>query len=433
MQDSVPLRVCLFGVPGAQFNHGVGALRQSAAAGLLSRRSDADLTVFDDGWGVRPASIVVEGTSHGYRLCGARNSRRIHRPESYRHMRLAAALRVLRNPGLRLLDRSDVVWDVSGGDSFSDLYGRQRFETVTLPKELAVDRGRPLVLLPQTYGPFADRALRDRARTVLARADSAWARDTDSFEALQALLGPDFDASKHRLGVDLAFGLEAVAPEERVVEGFRQATGRCVGQPLVGFNVSGLLLDDPVARERYGLQADYRVVVERVAQALLSDGAFLVLVPHVQGAPGANGPDSDDSATTRLFHSLGAAHPGRVWVAPVDLDASGRKWLIGHMDWFFGARMHATIAGLSSGVPTTALAYSGKFRGVFDTCGQADHVIDARSVSTAAAVEHILADWSAREPTRQALESQVPAVLAAGRRQMDEIVARSESPPSAPS
>src|SRR5688572_638038 len=118
MPRQTDLRISLFGSPGAALNLGVGALRESALVGLLERRPDADVTVFDDGWGVRRSEQLVGGVARGFQLCGVRNSRRIHKQESYAHMRLAARVG-FRNRGLSIVDDSSAVWDVSGGDSFA--------------------------------------------------------------------------------------------------------------------------------------------------------------------------------------------------------------------------------------------------------------------------------------------------------------------------
>lgn len=421
MEATTPLRVSLFGVPGAHLNLGVGALRESAVVGLLRRRPDADLTVFDDSWGVRRATTHVDGQPRDFMLCGARNSRRYHRPESYVNMRLSARLGGLRNRGVAVVDRSAAVWDVSGGDSFADLYGRRRFETTVVPKEIALSRGRALLLLPQTYGPFADPALRTRARSVVSRASAAWARDVDSFASMQQLLGSDFDPARHRLGVDLAFGLDPEPLHGDAGQRLADTLGRLRPRPLAGLNVSGLLLKEPDAVRRYSLAVDYRRLVTTVAERLLRDSdAALVLVPHVLGPPGST--DSDEDITAELHRHLEAEFPGRVVVAPRELGAAGRKWLIGQLEWFCGTRMHATIAALSSGVPAAGIAYSLKVRGVFDSCGQADQVVDARSTDTETAVEQVLESWRRRAAVRDRLAQSLPAVLSSAKQQMDEIV-----------
>lgn len=422
------LRISLFGAPGAHRNLGVGALRESALVGLLRRRPEVDAVVFDDGWGVRGAQTEVDGEIRAYRLCGVRHSRRVFRQESYAHMRAAARIG-LPNRGLSLVDGSTAIWDVSGGDSFADLYGERRFVTVTLPKELALARRRPLVLLPQTYGPFRDRRLRERARRALAGATAAWARDVDSFESLRELLGDDFDGARHHLGVDLAFGLPAVAPPGAARTALEEVIAEADGSPLVGLNVSGLLLNDPVAAERYGLRVDYRRVTERLARTLLDRGAVLVLVPHVLGRGET---DSDEEVSAHLAADLKRTWGRRVVVAPSELGAGERKWLVSRLDWFAGARMHATIAGLSSGVPTAALAYSGKVRGVFASCGQEDQVADCRSLSTDEALELLVASFDNRARTRPGLERGLVEVCRTAEEQMDRIIEISERPSGGP-
>jgi colanic acid/amylovoran biosynthesis protein len=423
-QNTPGLSVAMFGVPGASLNLGVGALRESAVVGLLSRQPDARLTVFDDGWGVRPAEVVVDGLVRPFEVCGVRNSRRVHKRESYLNMQLSALVGGAGNRGLQVVDQAAAVWDVSGGDSFSDIYGAQRFNTVTLPKELALRRRRPLLLLPQTYGPFKDRKVRERARRVITGSTQAWARDGDSFAALKDLLGPDFTPDRHRLGVDLAFGLVPAAPSSEIADQVDSDLAAFAGRPVVGLNVSGLLLNEAQAADKYGLALDYRRVVWDLADRLMNrSDAALVLVPHVLGSPGST--DSDDDVTNELFEHLGTAHPGRVLLAPRALGPGGRKWLIARLDWFTGARMHATIAALSSGVPTAPLAYSLKFKGVFDSCGQADQVVDARYLGTGDAIERLWASWEERDAVRRRLREGLPPVLVKARAQMDDIVATS--------
>ena len=208
--------VCLFGVAAGHRNLGVGALRAAAAAELLKREPACRITVFDEGWGQRPGRVLVAGRWVPVELCGVRNSRRLHRRESYLNMRLSAALGGLGNPGLARIDAADAVFDISGGDSFSDIYGEHRFRTVAWPKRLAVLRRRPLVLLPQTYGPFRSPRLRAEAAGLLRAAAMAWARDDDSYQAMLELLGDDADPARHRPGVDVAFALEPREPGEEV-------------------------------------------------------------------------------------------------------------------------------------------------------------------------------------------------------------------------
>ena len=65
------------------------------------------------------------------------------------------------------------------------------------------------------------------------------------------------------------------------------------------------------------------------------------------------------------------------------------KGYISAMDVLVAARMHATVGGVSSGVATIPVAYSRKFRGLFDNIGY-DYVLDVKLLDTNDAVNQTL-------------------------------------------
>lgn len=416
------MRACLFGAPGDTANLGVSALLESVLAGIVERRPDARVTVFDNGLGARRARLAVGDAVVDYDLLGARLSKRFHRPESMHQMRAAALLGGRLNTGTRAMVESDAVLDISGGDSFTDLYGAARWQAVEMPKRLALQLGRPLVLLPQTYGPYRDPGARRRAEHIVRSATVCWARDERSFATLRELAGDDLDPDRHRAGVDVAFGLPPRRPPGSLgttVEGWLADRS----SPLVGLNVSGLLFNDPGARARFGLADDYRAVIDGIVARLLAESdARIVLLPHVVVPEGAV--ESDLTASRAVAEAAAAAgHPDRVALAPVLRSPGETKWLISQFDWFCGTRMHATIAALSSGVPVSAIAYSGKVQGVFETCGQGDAVADARTLVAPDVVEVV---WRSFEDRKRAADGLAPAAAAVRERaaaQMDSIVA----------
>jgi polysaccharide pyruvyl transferase WcaK-like protein len=422
--DPGPFDLCFFGAAGDTGNHGVSALMHSTLAAVACLAPSTRVTVFDNGWGMRPARAEYAGGPFEYRLCGARLSRRFHRPESYFHMRLTRHIGGLGNPGMRALLASDAVWDISAGDSFADLYGKRHLRAMLAPKRLALACGIPLVLLPQTYGPYTRAASRRQVAAVLRACRLAWARDEDSLGVLRDLLGADFDPQRHRAGVDVAFGLEIRAPAQPLAEPVASWLDSRGGPPTVGLNVSGLLFNDPQARARFGLATDYRAALVLLAGELLrKTEARLLLVPHV--LPPSGSIESDLVACRALRESLAAGLRPRVEVLPAGLDASETKYIVSRLDWFSGARMHACIGALSSGIPTGGVAYSPKMRGVFATCGQSAHVADLRSLRTEELVAALWASWEARAEARATLASRLPAVIERARSQMRETLAAS--------
>lgn len=411
-------RLVLAGAPLDNDNRGVEALGTSVVTHLLASPSVERLSVLDDGWGVRADQPRSHRSTQVERI-GVRNSRRWHRRESWARIRVDQALGGLGNPLLDRLRRADALVDLSGGDSFTDLYGPRRLATICAPKEMAIRAGRPLVLLPQTFGPFQAGDGRRRAERIVRSAALAYSRDAWSHEQLLTLAGAGADTSRLREGVDVAFGLRPQEPDTAIVDRFVGLAG----EVIAGVNVSGLLRQESVGG-RFGLAGDYLGTMTGVVKALVAAGAVVVLVSHVHGRDPA---ENDAAALDAVEAALDPGERQRVRRLSPLLRAAELKWCIGRMDWFAGSRMHATIAALSSQVPAFGYAYSDKARGVFGTCGVADQVADAREVAGQPAVELALGSFAAREETRQTLRGRVPAVVGRAHGQLDEVLTAAAS------
>lgn len=397
-------------------NQGVSALCYSAVAGL-SKRGVRGVCVADHGRGRRVGNLA--GTPVD--LIGLTHTRRYWRSESLTTVRALAKRGGRFNSTVNAILSSDAVVDVSGGDSFTDLYGAHRFAAMVMTKQLALENGLPLILLPQTLGPFTSPAALRVATNILLRARAVWVRDQASLEFLRRTLGDAFDPARHRLGVDMAVALPAAmpqlaAPVMRMLDAHR-------GYPLAGLNVSGLLSYDPEgAQERFGLADRHDHQIDRVALSVLqSDPAMrLLLLPHVNRGPGH--PESDLDACQALVRRLPPEFASRVHVLEAPLNAMELKWVLARLDWFAGARMHATIGAFSSGTPTLGLGYSDKTAGVFEQCGIGRHVADLRTMDLAALDEAVTRSLARRDQMRLDLEASLPDLLAQAEVQMDEIV-----------
>jgi len=413
-------RIIVAGAAPDTGNLGVSALFESTLTGVARRIPDARLAVLDHGRGIRPGRIPSLPIPVDYECIGASLSRRLYRPDTWFRIRLAARLGGLGNAAARRFLGARAILDVSGGDSFTDLYGPWRFEAIVRPKQIALEHGVPLVLLPQTYGPFKDPAYAERAATFVRGAAMAWARDERSYAVLKELLGADFDPVRHRCGVDMAFLLVPREPTAAIPEPIAGWIAADSAVEVAGINVSGLIHHDPdKARDHYGFRADYRAVVDGLVQAILETAdTRVVLVPHVITPPGHY--ESDVEACRQVAERVG---DDRVAVLPDAYDQAEIKNIISRLDWFCGTRMHSTIAALSTGVPTAAIAYSPKTLGVFETCGQGRHVIDPRALETRAVLAGLIGSFTMRGSARASLAESLPAVLAGAEEQMDAVAA----------
>lgn len=408
-------RVALFGAAPDTPNMGVSALFFSTVSGIARFLNDVEFVVFDNGLGEREERLNLPSGKAVRLICfGARGGHRYHRAENLASMLFASRLGALGarlNEGIRLVDTCDAVVDASGGDSFSDIYGMARFNNVCRPKVIAVNRNKPLILLPQTYGPYSASKATAKAASATRGARMAWARDQNSYENLKNLLGERFDKNIHRCGVDMAFSLPATPAAELLDPSLQSWLANSAPDiPLVGFNVSGLIYNDPdSAIKRYGFKANYRQLVFAFIKMVLTEtSARVVLISHVMDQPGHY--ESDFGACAHLAEQLGERYSDRVAIAPACLNQSQAKWLISNMDWFCGTRMHSTIAGLSSGVPTAAISYSDKTKGVFDTCGQRAQVFDPRVLDDEGIVNGLWQAYLNRDRSRQSLALFLPDV-----------------------
>lgn len=310
-------------------------------------------------------------------------------------VRSLAKERVLGRLGMRSwLEGFDLVWDTRSGDSFSDIYGSHRHSVMSAVHEFAVQTGRRVAMAPQTIGPFTSMRARLLARRTLHRSALVFARDNVS-AAQAAALGRPVSA----VTSDLAF---AIAPPVDVA----------VHRDVI-LNVSGLLWQENPHVDMHA----YRQAVTTIVRTLLTRSRSIAILPHVLDS---HDRDNDAPAIEALDREFGT---DLEIVAPRDLDDA--RAIIAGSRVLVGARMHACLNALSTGVPAIAMAYSRKFGPLLGEIGWPHSVPLAEvGVDPAARVLDILSDPSLDEsaflsrargrasmsPIRSALESLRSAV-----------------------
>jgi colanic acid/amylovoran biosynthesis protein len=414
--DNKPKRILLLGATFGTDNMGVGALTAGALGALIHRDPDARICFLDYGVNSTVSETRVEGRAIRVPLINLRFSWKIFLPNNVAYLLVVSALlrfspRSLRdrivgnNRWLKAIYEADSALAVSGGDSFSDIYGMGRFFYVVLPQILLVMLGKNLSLLPQTIGPFKGRLPKHLARFVMHRAQTIYSRDVEGTHEARKLLGLRDGDPKVRFCYDLGFVVEPHKPE-RMDLGGMEHTART--RPVVGLNVSGLLLIGGYERNNaFGLNVDYRKLVGSIIDFLVEvKGADVLLVPHVFGTH----EESDTAAVNAIFKEFGSRHPGHLFRVQGTYNQNEIKHIIGLCDFFIGARMHACIAALSQSIPAIAIAYSRKFIGVLESIGAGHLVADPRRLSTEDILRLIDTSFTERREIRSHLQATMAGV-----------------------
>jgi colanic acid/amylovoran biosynthesis protein len=325
----------------------------------------------------------------------------------YRFVPLPPLRRWLRrtNRWIDSLLQADFIGDVCGGDSFSDIYGLRRLIVSEFPCFIALLLGKPLVMLPQTYGPFSGGPARFVARYIFKRAARIYARDLTSLEVVKKLLGKRAASKSINFCPDVAFALEAIPPAQTKIKPSLDDAASAP-EALIGLNVSGLLHMGGYTRDNmFGLRFDYREFIARLLERLINEtDAHMLLVPHTFGASAEN----DQAACREVWLKASERHGERIHLLEGEYDQNEVKAVIGQCSFFLGSRMHSCIAGLSQGVPSVGLAYSRKFLGVFESIGVSEMALDLRQLELEETLDSCLQLFAERDRVTALLREKIP-------------------------
>lgn len=245
---------------------------------------------------------------------------------------------------LNSIEKCRCVFDYTAGDSFTDMYGKDRFYSRTRCKLAVIEQGIPLILGSQTIGPFSDEKVKKMAIDVINRSAEVYVRDKMSYEYTRQLSG-----RTPKITSDIAFALPYREPPRTDIV-------------KIGFNPSGLLWSGGYTQDnQFGLTVDYQQYCRTIINILIQRKYEVHLIPHAF-TDDKNSKDNDYIAVNVLHKEFPETIVCDGLRTPMEI-----KSYIAGMNAFIGARMHATIAAFSAGVPVIPFSYSRKFEGLFDS------------------------------------------------------------------
>ncbi len=376
-------------------SHGVELI----GVGLNNRGAELMLRAVDQRIRDRGLTLILGGRAVDRSGLSEVNARRMARPDPERHPYLwrpaLAVSRTVPAPwwhalGLLAPDRSVALMDASGyayGDPWGTVRSRRREPLFRWYRS----NGRPVVMLPQAFGPFTDSAGRVEAVRLLRHATLVFARDTVSRDHLFDLLGEE---ERVRLAPDFTCEVEGVPPN-----GSQRWRGRACVVP------NGKMISE-VARD---IADRYVPFMSEVVGLLTDAGMAPFILQH----------EDDQDAT--VCRAIAAAT--RVPVPVVSgLGAIAAKGVIGSSALVVGSRYHALVSSLSQGVPALGTSWSHKYRTLFEDFRIEHALISDLDPGRAAEYLAPFLDGDRREAMAEALRSRAGALNAQVKAMWDEVL-----------
>ncbi len=406
-----PQSIALLGASFDTGNLGVSALADASIKLLLERWPGSKVILSGSGYEPEVGKVSIGGEYKEVINIPVRFSKNIFHPCHFLRFLFygilkKAGFKTAGNTYFKVLIDCEFVCDITGGDSFSDIYGFKRFFLGFLKKWLFVFLGKDLIMLPQTYGPFKKRITRKMAAYILNRTKHIYSRDKVGVHCVHQLLKGE-GTDKVQLCPDVAFVLDSRVWDDKSVEAIDAAKKN--GKTIVGLNINGLLYNGGYTQDNmFSLAVDYPKLIKQIIDFFLDkDNIILVLVPHV--FPGKNlSVESDPVACRAVYDSLTKQQQKKVFLPTAAPDQEQVKYLIGKCDFFVGSRMHACIAALSQYIPAVGIAYSDKFIGVFETVGLGDCVVNMRTDSPQQVLDHIKQAFKDEKTIQEHLHTCIP-------------------------
>lgn len=249
----------------------------------------------------------------------------------------------------RVLDQLAFVAAINGGDGFSDIYNTATFH-LRLPEILQAMRiKKPVIMLPQTLGPFKDPGNAALAEKILRYASAIYVRDDNFIKELDRM------GLKYEQTNDLSYYMKP-EPWDIVID----------TPNAIGINVSGLAYSNTF-RTLAGQFSAYPELIDRLISHFQAKGKTVYLIPHSYHFGNPEKSNDDIEACQLAYDRL--QNKDRVVFINKDLVSPQVKYLISRMSFFCGTRMHANYAAIFTKVPVFGFAYSYKFKGAFERNG----------------------------------------------------------------
>jgi colanic acid/amylovoran biosynthesis protein len=293
---------------------------------------------------------------------------------------------------------ADLVISAAGNFLYSSGRFGLAFILSILAMWIAILAKKPLYLLPQSIGPIRRPWEKFLIRRTLSKARIIMLREWQSLLPLQDI---GFEHPRLLILPDLAFAFES-APRSKANEWlYVQGIDVDNSHPLLGITV----INFKRMQRQFMQQEQYENAISEMIKYFLHQyGGKAILFTHVTGSPYV----ADDRTPARSIISNLTEFGDTVVLIEESPPPALLKTAYGIMDIFVGTRMHSNIFALSERVPTLAISYFHKTKGLMQMLGLDDWMIDIREITGEMLKEKLQNLWENREIIRDTLETKIP-------------------------
>lgn len=291
---------------------------------------------------------------------------------------------------LHIYRDSDLIIAAGGGYLYttSKLMGNVVLLITIYNFYFAILLGKPVYLYSQSIGPFVSRFQSWLVKRALCRVRLIELREGVSFNLVRSW---QIQTPIYRTA-DPAF----LIPHEDSYALGKDTEG---GRFRIGITVRKWF-------RKMEKQKEYEETMGEFINWLIDEvGGILFFIPQVTYAEGKD----DDRAAVRDIYPL-IKSKGSVYLIEEELTPQQIKGICGRMDFFVGTRMHSNIYALSMNVPTLAIAYQPKTRGIMEQFYLEKFVLPIEDLSLSLFKEKFELLIKEQNKIREGLKKRVPEI-----------------------
>jgi polysaccharide pyruvyl transferase WcaK-like protein len=260
---------------------------------------------------------------------------------------------------------------------------------------------KPVVFLPQAWGPFTNKLIRQLSAAAINLSDYAFARDNRSFQYMNELEG--VDRKKIGLAPDIAYQFQGASKAQAM--SVLKRINFIPGEK----NVIGIMpnMQVYVRTEGKGAENKYiKLLIDIISYFINKPDFSIVLIPH-QVNPVENPDAPDDRFLCDLIKTSLNNLPD-IFILRDYLSAEIIKAVIGEMDFIIGSRYHGIIAALSQMIPVVVLGWSHKYFELLRDVGIEQYIVDYKNLNKNDLLALVENAWINRKKIKDTLKHNVP-------------------------